>query len=116
MVNVRAERVDDVHFFDKMDISHVQYKVWDVQVPPPEVLSAGSAWIKAQVDQGRTVLVHCAKGRGRSATLLAAYLMRYEDMTFDEAHALMKSRRKLTKLEDRHQQVLEEWHNSLPQG
>jgi protein-tyrosine phosphatase len=66
-------------------------------------------WIKAQAAAGRSVLVHCAKGRGRSATLLAAYLMREGGYSYEEARDLLKSERKLSKLEERHQVVLEDW-------
>jgi hypothetical protein len=45
----------------------------------------------------------------RSATLLAAYLMHTEKMTFAEARDLMKSKRPLTKLQNHHQRQLEEW-------
>jgi protein-tyrosine phosphatase len=55
------------------------------------------------------VLVHCAKGRGRSATILAAYLMREAGYSYEEARDLLKSKRKLSKLEDRHQLVLQDW-------
>jgi atypical dual specificity phosphatase len=109
VVNIRAERADETAFYDRHGIAHVRYRVPDVMVPDDTTISHATDWIKAQVDDGRVVLIHCAKGRGRSATLLAGYLMREQGLTFDEANELMKSKRPLTKLEDRHRRVLENW-------
>jgi hypothetical protein len=109
VMNIRAERPDDTAFYDAHGIAHIRYCVPDIATPSDDVLSDGVSWIHSQVRAGRPVLVHCAKGRGRSAAMLAAYLMRYHGMTFDEAAALLKSRRRLVKLEDRHRASLEAW-------
>ena len=114
VLNIRAEREDDTAFFDRHGIVHVQFKVPDVTVPDEATITGAVEWIQEQVADGRTVLVHCAKGRGRSATLLAAYLMREEGMSFEEAKALLDGRRSLTKLETRHRRILEAWLAGQP--
>ena len=42
---------------------------------------------------GRVVLVHCRKGRQRSASLVCAFLMRYGGMNFKMVSDLMKTKK-----------------------
>jgi hypothetical protein len=109
VLDTRAERGSDIAFYERHGITHRKFPVPDVTVPDAGVLTEAVAWIGDQLADGRTVLIHCAKGRGRSATVLAAYLMRTEGMSFDAVRDLLRSRRALVKLEDRHRRVLESW-------
>jgi atypical dual specificity phosphatase len=109
VLNIRAEREDDTAWYERHGIRHLQLRVPDMGVPDAAVIEQAVAWITAQIADGRTVLVHCAKGRGRSATLLAAYLMAAQSLSYDEARTLLHSRRRLTKLEERHRRELAIW-------
>ena len=109
VLDTRAERTSELAFYDTHDITHRKFLVPDVTVPDETVLTDAVAWIEDQIAEDRTVLVHCAKGRGRSATVLAAYLMKTDGMSFESVRDLLESKRALVKLEDRHRRVLESW-------
>lgn len=111
VLDMRLEREGDQAFYDAHDIRYRRLGVLDAMVPSDEYLSEGADWIHEQITDGRTVLIHCAKGRGRSATLVAAYMMRYENRSFDEAKTIMSRIRPLVKLEDRHRRRLEAWND-----
>lgn len=42
-------------------------------------------WVHHELEQGKKVVIHCFIGRGRTGTLLAAYLIRYCGYTAAEA-------------------------------
>lgn len=109
VVDMRAERTSEPAWFEEHGVALRQYRVPDVTVPDASVLDDAVPWIADRVGEGRTVLIHCAKGRGRSATVLAAYLMQAEGMSFEEVDELLTSKRSLVKLQDRHRKVLESW-------
>lgn len=107
VVNVRAERDDDTGFYQQQGITY--HRVWapDIGVPDLADIQTAVDWITDQVSQGRPVLVHCAKGRGRSAVVLAAYLVITHDLSYEQAAASLKARRPLTKLEARHERQIQ---------
>ena len=42
---------------------------------------------------GGKILIYCRAGQSRSATLCIAYFMKYHDMTFEQAHQFVRTRR-----------------------
>jgi len=111
VVNIRAERDDDREFYRQHGIHYLRIEVLDVMMPGPDELNLGVAFIDKHIMEGDVVLVHCAKGRGRSATLAAAYLMRHDQMTYAQARELMVSKRSLVNIQARHQRALEYWND-----
>lgn len=114
VVDIRNEREDDLALYAKHRINHIKLRVPDIAAPSSEIIERGVNFMRENVEDGRKVYVHCAKGRGRSATLVAGYLMKYEGMSFDEAREFMVTHRPLVKLEARHEKVLGEWLASSP--
>lgn len=113
VVDIRAERRDDEAFYTREGIAYLHINILDMGVPNSADLTQSTAFIRENVEQGNIVLIHCAKGRGRSAVTMAAYLMKYHEMNFDEAVAFMKSKRRLVKQEPRHRKSAEAWFASI---
>ena len=71
-----------------------------------------SEFIEGARTSGGKVLVHCRKGRSRSATLIAAYLMEYHGFTRDPALALIRKTRPITKLSSKFMADLEHFERN----
>jgi protein-tyrosine phosphatase len=112
VVNIRAEREDNTEFYNRNNIEYISFKIPDVATPDPGTIEQAVIWMQQETSNGRIVLVHCAKGRGRSATLAAAYLMADQGMTIDQSVDALEESRKLTKIESRHRQALASWQES----
>ena len=52
-------------------------------------------FIEREMAMGRRVLVHCAAGISRSASMVIAYLMYTRGMSFNDAYAYVKDRRNI---------------------
>jgi atypical dual specificity phosphatase len=61
---------------DRHGLEALHLPVPDLTAPFPEQFDRALAFIDRQRMMGRAVAVHCLVGQGRTATVLAAYLMR----------------------------------------
>lgn len=67
----------------------------DFTPPPFEVINNAVAYLHAQVQQKPpvTTYVHCKSGIGRSATVVAAYYMKYYQYSAERAVTWVRSKR-----------------------
>jgi protein tyrosine phosphatase (PTP) superfamily phosphohydrolase (DUF442 family) len=63
----------------------------DGHCPTQAQLRAGVKFIKEEIEQGGAVYIHCEAGVGRSATLMAAYLIDEEKLTSTQAWKKIRS-------------------------
>ena len=66
-------------------------------------------FIHDHLSSGSSVLVHCAMGISRSTTMVIAYLIRFHNMSRDNAYLLIKSRRQIVEPKQTFWHQLEMW-------
>jgi len=107
-------REEDVSEYRKMlkdhYVDYLNVKIPDKDGASPEVLSQIVKWIHEKVGKGRKILVHCNLGRGRSALVVAAYLVS-NGLRPEEAMRIIKKRRRVTFINDRQRKALLEFAN-----
>lgn len=89
--------------------SYTWMPVVDGYAPNEIQLSLGTSIMNEAITNGRTVYVHCRNGHGRSPTLVAAYYIRYKNMTTDKAIKFIEKSRPEVHIEDRQRKALDEF-------
>lgn len=75
IVDVTAEFAGLEGAINNGDFHYLTIPVLDHKTPSLEKLHHALSWIDTQRSMGRSVVVHCALGRGRSVFVVAAYLL-----------------------------------------
>lgn len=85
VVTIREFPLEPKWFMDQKGIEYRHVKVEDYGAPPVKELDKVVDYIDSEIMSGRPVIVHCNGGSGRTGTILAAYLMKKEHLTAEQA-------------------------------
>jgi len=99
-------------WFEGLNIRVRHLPMKDHEVPPVGALDEAATYIDQEVKSGRTILVHCLAGKGRTGSALAAYLMKTKGMSAKEASELLREMRPGS-VESRQETSLREYEKSL---
>ncbi len=87
--------------------------VTDGYAPSITQLEAGVAFITAVEKEGKKVYIHCKNGHARGPTLVAAYLIKANNISVSQAVDLICTKRGEIHIEDTQKRVLEDYRSKL---
>ena len=90
IVTVREEPLADDWI---KDVNYLHVKSNDLGVPEFDDLGYAVDFIHRRITNNQPVLVHCLAGLGRTGTILACYLVKYQNESADEAMEKVREQR-----------------------
>ena len=113
VLNTTIEWIDDTDFFIRNSISSLNIPVKDLSAPSQEHLTEAVRYIRKHINRGEKILVHCAKGRGRSATIICAYLAQTTNKTPLQVMSEIKKIRPLISMNEKQIGSVTEYLNKI---
>ena len=90
IVTIREEPLDE-NWINKINYLHVLSD--DMGVPSFDDLKSSVDYIDKRIQNKEPVMVHCLAGLGRTGTILACYLIKYEKMSAIDAIQHVREKR-----------------------
>jgi atypical dual specificity phosphatase len=93
VVNTCEEWSGNTAAYDKAGIRQLRIPIVDFTHPTLAEVQKGVKFIESELQRGGKVYVHCKAGRGRSATLVACWLIAARQMSRQQAQKRLSERR-----------------------
>ena len=94
-------------------INYLHLRVEDYHSPTIVEIDSTINFIKNEIEAKRPVLVHCAAGKGRTGTILGAYLLKKESLSAKDAITRIRNLRPGSIQTDSQEKSLYEYENYL---
>jgi atypical dual specificity phosphatase len=109
------DETKDPHSGNKIieKINYLHLRVEDYHSPSIEQIDSTVNFIKNEIEAKRPVLVHCAAGKGRTGTILGAYLLRKESLSAKNAITRIRNLRPGSIQTDSQEKSLHEYEKYL---